>query len=539
MRISGPDALTFLQAITTQDIAAIPSGTFSRSAILDKKSHLLADFFVASQKLDNGAPELLLLTQTFQIPKILELLESYHFAEDVKIETLSTTSRIFSFQGAAWTEWRECSFFKNGVRGSLDLSGDGGMAFIGELNDFPAFEKLASEKNISFHSPEILDLLMLEAGLPIYSRDIDASIMAMEVWNYESLIDFKKGCYPGQEIVARTYSQGEVRRRLFGLTSETPFDFPAGSPRGFLLSGKKVGEIRRTAFSPSLKTHIALSFLPREMAYPGMEFEIQLEGSEKKSRVRVAKPPFYVRPSLSAEARRDYEEGIDLYHLGEWLEAQKKFEASFARIPSPDVCEALAMTSERLGKTEEAISWNQRFAELDPNAVLARTNLSRLYMQKGWIERAEKEQAKATTLGFRLAAAEAAGKKSVSGAAFTPPNEEEAKAREEAEGLRKKKIFEQVLGMDPDDEVANFGLGKWYFDRSQFAEALPFLQKIVANNDQYSMAYLLLGKTLLGLDKKAEARLIIQKGISVAKAKGDLMPLRGMEEILGKSASKS
>ncbi|MBL8992856.1 MAG: hypothetical protein JNM63_05915, partial [Spirochaetia bacterium] len=396
--LRGPDAESFLQAIITQNTAALEPGSFRAGAILDKKSYLQADFYFSVE-----VGGMRILSRSTQIPRIRELLESYHFAEDVRIETAPASEQIILFQGNADPEWVNELSASGLSHFSLDLSGDGGRIFFGESAALVSIRELAGKNKISFCSDEVLDLLTLEAGLPIYSQDTDASVMAMEVWNYESFINFKKGCYPGQEIVARTYSQGEVRRRLFGLTCEAAVGWEnLLGAKDFWVNGKKAGEVRRAAYSPTLKKMIALAYLPREMAYPGMDFEIEYEG--KKHRVRVAKPPFYVKPSLAGSARAAYEAGMSLYHQGEWQAASKKFEESQKWLPAPDTCEALALTLERLGKTDESILWNQRFAELDPNAVMARTNLSRLYMQKGMSERAEKEQAKATALGFRLAA---------------------------------------------------------------------------------------------------------------------------------------
>lgn len=470
-----------------------------------------------------------ILSTATQIPRIRELLESYHFAEDVRIEAPTSGEEIVLFQGNADPEWLKDISTPGLSHFSLDLSGDGGRIFFGSSGALAPLREFASKEKISFYDSETLDLLTLEAGLPLYGRDTDAGVMAMEVWNYERFIHFKKGCYPGQEIVARTYSQGEVRRRLFGLASEEAVGWEnVPGAKDFFVKGKKSGEVRRAAYSPSLGRFIALAYLPREMAYPGMDFEIEYAG--KKHRVRVVKPPFYVKPSLAGSARAAYEAGMALYHQGEWQAALKKFEESQQILPGPDTCEALALTLERLGKTDESILWNQRFAELDPNAVMARTNLSRLYMQKGLIERAEKEKAKATALGFRLAAAEASGKKNVASVPAEDPD---------ADRLRKKNLFEKVLAMDAKDEIANFGMGKWYFDKKDYSAALPHLRTVIEQNAGYSMAYFLLGKSLLETGSVSEGEVILTKGMAVAREKGELMPLRAMEEALGKGSSIS
>jgi hypothetical protein len=124
-----------------------------------------------------------------------------------------------------------------------------------------------------------------------------------------------------------------------------------------------------------------------------------------------------------------------------------------------DAWEALAMTVEKIGNIDDALSLNRRYAELDHDAVMARSNLSRLYIMKGFKEKAEQEIAAATAIGFRLRARESKmNKESIRRI------EEEQRDAEQAESRRKMKLFTRVLAMDPDDEVAHFGISKLYFE---------------------------------------------------------------------------
>ena len=103
---------------------------------------------------------------------------------------------------------------------------------------------------------------------------------------------------------------------------------------------------------------------------------------------------------------------------------------------------------------------------------------------------------------------------------------------EEAERERQVGLFKQVLEIDPIDQVANFGLGSIYFERKQYEDALPLLETVVEHFKDYSAAYLVLGKThqMLGQDETAVD--IFRRGIAAASKKGDLMPLRDMQNRL-------
>jgi tetratricopeptide (TPR) repeat protein len=93
-------------------------------------------------------------------------------------------------------------------------------------------------------------------------------------------------------------------------------------------------------------------------------------------------------------------------------------------------------------------------------------------------------------------------------------------------------LFEQVLSLDPDDVVANFGLGKVLLDLERWEAALPYFQKAIEKQVSYSMAYNHLGTCLLALGRTEEAKDAFRQGIEQATKRGDLIPRRDMERKL-------
>jgi len=150
------------------------------------------------------------------------------------------------------------------------------------------------------------------------------------------------------------------------------------------------------------------------------------------------------------------------------------------------------------------------------------TNLSRLYMFKGLKGQAEDELAKATMIKFRT------GGKTVSDTEFEQTRREQLAA----EQTRKVAIFEQVLEIDAEDEVANFGMGSACIDKGDFATAIAHLEIVVRNNDTYSAAYELLARALHGAGRTDDTRAVLEKGIAVAESNGDLMPLKAMQDAM-------
>ena len=123
----------------------------------------------------------------------------------------------------------------------------------------------------------------VEAGRPEWGIDIDESTIPQEA-NFDELhaISYTKGCYTGQETVARVHFRGHVNRHLRGLTYTGPSPLPPGAQ---LLddAGKAVGDVRSAAISPRLGG-IALAMLRREIAV-GSSVRVTWDGGESAASV--------------------------------------------------------------------------------------------------------------------------------------------------------------------------------------------------------------------------------------------------------------
>ncbi len=91
--------------------------------------------------------------------------------------------------------------------------------------------------------------------------------------------------------------------------------------------------------------------------------------------------------------------------------------------------------------------------------------------------------------------------------------------------------LKKLVQMDPNDEVALFGLGKFLMEEGSFAEAAQYLEQCVKVKPDYSAAYLALAESLLKIDKKDRAREVCQQGHAVSLKKGDLQVTKKIEAI--------
>jgi folate-binding protein YgfZ len=130
--------------------------------------------------------------------------------------------------------------------------------------------------------PPTADLLRIEAGLPLWGRELSEEVTPLETGLLPA-IGFNKGCYTGQEIIARQTNYDKVTRNLVGLelagvAPQTGARVPGPGRGGF------VGSV---AYSPALGQYIALAVVPRELAAPGIEVEVHDGDASIKATVRA------------------------------------------------------------------------------------------------------------------------------------------------------------------------------------------------------------------------------------------------------------
>jgi folate-binding protein YgfZ len=123
----------------------------------------------------------------------------------------------------------------------------------------------------------------IETGEAVFGVDIDERTIPQEVGPVDSAVSFTKGCYLGQELVARIDSRGHVNRNLRGLVITTNVLPPVGAEA--IAGGKPVGILTSVAESLDLRAPVALALIRREVA-PGDEVTIRWEGGETTATVR-------------------------------------------------------------------------------------------------------------------------------------------------------------------------------------------------------------------------------------------------------------
>ena len=535
--VGGADAGAFLQAQLTSDVAALGSGTGQLSARLDRKGALVA-WFSLHRLPEQGQPfpAYLVLLPRAEIPRLADDLGRYVIAEDVLLEDVSAEFDGVVVQGPEAAD-RLAGLDEFGVRVEAagwtiarSFTGDPGWLRLvprGERLDVP-FPSGGADPD----HPEARDLawhwLRVEAGWPLVGVDLPAGARVLPQTGLEDrVVSTTKGCYLGQEVVARIRTYGSVPQALRGLVfPDLPGDamppFPAPGAKLAAPDGAKLGTWASGALSVAWERPVALAYLGREQRTPGTRLQVALaDGAAATAEVVLL--PFHDATDQGARARRLHERAVHLFSRGDDDRAVALLEEAIALDPGyAEAYEALGVMLGRRERFAEAIDVFRRLEEIAPEEPMVHTNLSLFYMKIGDKDEAERQKAQATMKRFagldgeREAAAHAA---------------EEAGARR-ADAERKLAMFAEVLEIDPDDPLALMGMGNALVALDRLEEAEPHLARACAVQKDNSAAYAAHGKVLERLGRADAARRVFAAGVAVASRKGDLMPLREMEHRL-------
>ncbi|MFN8673130.1 MAG: tetratricopeptide repeat protein [Candidatus Sericytochromatia bacterium] len=526
IKISGADAATYINSQTSNQVIEISNYSGVYNSLLDRKAHLKATF--SMHKLNDNY---IILVENNQKESLLEHLENFHFTEDFEQEDISDNYTFLSIQGEKSTEIIKKNFdlenFKEEENNIIynnnldtlvivkDLFFDNGFFIITKDKELIiSLEENLKTNNFIELSEDLLEVLRIEVGTPKYDIDMNEENLIPETGLEKTHVSYNKGCYLGQEVVARIKTYGTAPKALIGLIFENKT--PNFNSDIILDDGKNIGKIKSSTYSYLLDKYIALAYLNKDFRNPDtiIKFEEYV--------VKVSLLPFYKKLSKEEKSKNLYEKALSIFAENKEEEAIELLKKSIELQPNfPDAYEALGVILSRLEKYDEAIDIMNKLTEIAPDEPMARTNLSIFYMKKGDKEEAEKQMAMATTLKFKKTASEAKQKKA----------EEELKKQQLQAIYERMEMFKEVLETeDPDDLIANYGMGKAYFDLNNYKEAIPYLKKSIEIKRDYSTAYLYLGKSLEFIDNDQEALQIYKIGIAEASKKGDLMPLKEMEK---------
>ena len=258
----GGDAADFLQGQVSNDVEALEPGGGCYATILTAKGKLRTDLRILRSP---GGDFFWLDTEAIGHAVLRHMLQTYSLGRDVQWEDLSADHSILSLVGPGADALVEPT--PGAVEHSVVDSGEGLWARTDLGLDLLCAASQAGEwrdrLGVEAVSEEAAECVRIESGRPRLGYDMDAETMPQEAGINHRAVSFTKGCYVGQETVARLHYRGKPNRHLRGLRLSEPGE--RGSD--ILLGERVVGRVASTTVSPRFGP-IALALVRRE-AEPG------------------------------------------------------------------------------------------------------------------------------------------------------------------------------------------------------------------------------------------------------------------------------
>jgi aminomethyltransferase len=247
VRVSGADHLSFLHNILTQDIKSLVPGQGALAALLTAtgKTLMLMDV----HRFDGYT---LLIVETGMASKTIELLDKFLITEEVRFEDATSDYALLETSENLTTPYSLTPVLG---RSRVLIPSKDAVDFTQKLITTSPFQPIGRKT---------MEILRIEKGIPRYGADVDETIILSETGLEDLAASETKGCYPGQEVIAKIKTYGRLNRKIMGFLLEEKSLPSKGDKIVDLERDKEAGWITSSCFSPALGRNIALGYLTRE-----------------------------------------------------------------------------------------------------------------------------------------------------------------------------------------------------------------------------------------------------------------------------------
>lgn len=275
LRLTGPERQTWLQGMVTNEVEKLTAGQGCYAAHLNAQGRIVAQMIV----LVTG-DEVWLLVERTAAEKLVTVFDRLIIMEDVQVSDASADYEVLGLLGperssvlGRWTgePFGESTLYHHQTfpHGRLCNTDMGIDAIVPRETAADSLQALTAAGAVAIES-ETWNVLRTEAGLPLYGVDIDETTTLPEVG--QRGISYDKGCYIGQEVVARIKYIGHVNRRFVGLVCEGSVVPEARAT--IQVQGKDMGYVTTGVFSPGINQPIAMGFVNRAASEPGASVNV-------------------------------------------------------------------------------------------------------------------------------------------------------------------------------------------------------------------------------------------------------------------------
>ena len=303
--VGGLEAVQFLNGLITNDMKTLLEDTWMPAVFPNVQGRLVASVRIMRLKdIDTEkatCPSYLIDTEAASHESVLKILQRFTLAGDFRVNDVTAETAEFSVQGKKADEVVH-SLFGDAVtslpeRGAIKtLWGDTEVTVVRAAHtSATGFDLIVRRADASRLRQALLgagatpvgantyEVLRIEAAVPRYGLDMDETNVVTET-NLDDAVSYTKGCYIGQEIIARIKYRGHVAKKLTGLSFAEKVEVASGD---IVKSSddKDIGRITSAAYSPQLKQTIALGYVKYDYLAAGTPVKIIHDGNEVSAQV--------------------------------------------------------------------------------------------------------------------------------------------------------------------------------------------------------------------------------------------------------------
>jgi len=323
--VSGTEAVQFLNGLITNDMKTLPLNSWMPAAFPNVQGRLIASVRVVRLKDEgtdkNVAPAFLIDTEAATHERVLKTIERFTLAGDFRVTDVTNQTALLSVKGSKAVDVVQKTLGDNAadllpnqsIQTAWPQSNQTGSGPEDPISDLIVMrESRASEDGFDMVvnaaqagslwdalqnagakpvGSAALEILRIEAGVPRYGIDMDETNVVTET-ALDDAVSYTKGCYVGQEIIARIKYRGHVAKKLTGVMFEQQVNVAVGATI-HSVDGKEAGRITSLADSPRLGRTIALAYLKYDYLAAGTN--LRITSADQEFEARVTDLPFVGR----------------------------------------------------------------------------------------------------------------------------------------------------------------------------------------------------------------------------------------------------
>lgn len=301
IEVSGSEAMQFLNGLITNDVKTLEEGAWMPAAFPNAQGRLLA-----SARVLRRGNTYLFDTEAVTHERVRKTLERFTLAGDFHVADITHETAQLSLQGAQAAEilaatlgaevarlerhHLHCASWQDEQLTIIRAThtAEDGFDIITSAKVAPALWSALTAAGARPVGFDALEMLRIEAGLPRYGVDMDDSNVVTET-GLDEAVSYTKGCYIGQEIIARIHWRGHVAKRLTGLSFADRGQVERDA-KIRTADGKEIGRVTSVTFSPRLDHTIALGYVKYDYLAPGTPVRV-LSGDEERA-AHIVELPF-------------------------------------------------------------------------------------------------------------------------------------------------------------------------------------------------------------------------------------------------------